>query len=188
MSVKPQRGQESGEQEFATGTVVASGNWGSDVLTVRHAVWRASAVRITIGNHITVRGHVVATNGDLDVALLRTRRANLPAAKLGSTAHAQPGRDVGLLGYPIPDEFRDEGLGLATSLSAGRISALRQDAIEVTVPIVPGESGAPVFLSDTGEVVGVAQSRFEAERSIGFALPAEAAKRFLHRYDSVHGF
>jgi len=48
---------------------------------------------------------------------------------------------VGLLGYPIPDQFDDEGLGLATSLNSGRVSSLREDAIEVTLPIVPGESG-----------------------------------------------
>ena len=37
---------------------------------------------------------------------------------------------VGLLGYPIPDEFENEGLGLATSLNSGRISSLRGNAIE----------------------------------------------------------
>ena len=98
------------------------------------------------------------------------------------------GRELGLLGYPIPDEFDDEGLGLATSLDTGRLSSIRKDALEVTLSIVPGESGAPVFIADTGEVVGVAESRFDEERSIGFALPVDDVKQFLHRSDAAHGF
>lgn len=175
------------DTEFATGIVVASGTWGSDILTVQHAVDEASNVRVTIGNNVRARGRVVAQNETLDIALVRTGRPNLRVAKLGSAAHAQPGRVIGLLGYPIPDRFDDEGFALATSVSSGRISALREDAIEVTLPIVPGESGAPVFLADTAEIVGIAESRFDEERSIGFALPAQDAARFLHRVDAAHG-
>ena len=158
------------DEEFATGTVVASGRWGSDIMTVQHAIENAWNIRITIGNKQKTPGKIVAFDKDLDVAIVRTPRANLPAAALGRSADAQAGRSIGLLGYPIPDQFDDEGLGLATSLNAGRISAIREGTLEVTLPIVPGESGAPVFLSDTGEIVGMVESRFEAERSIGFAL------------------
>lgn len=180
-----QKGQP--DSEFATGTVVASGKWGSDILTVEHAIEQASNLRVTIANKVRVPGRVIAKNADLDVALVRTSHPNLPPARLGRTADARAGRSVGLLGYPIPDQFDDEGLGLATSLNSGRISSLRQDAIEVTLAIVPGESGSPVFLSDTGEIVGIAESRFDEERSIGFALPADDAAKFLHHADAGHG-
>lgn len=184
----PGESKKSGpDEEFATGTVVASGRWGSDVMTVQHAVDGAWNIRLTIDNKKKTPGKVVAADKDLDIAIVRTPRTNLPAAPLGNSIDAEPGRSVGLLGYPIPDQFDDEGLGLATSLNAGRISAVRDGTLEVTLPIVPGESGAPVFLSDTGEIVGMVESRFEAERSIGFALPIDDAKHFLHRYDSAHG-
>lgn len=175
------------DSEYATGTVVASGAWGSDILTVEHAVEQAWDLRVTIDNKQKVPARVIARNADLDVALVRMRRGRLPVAKLGTSDDAAPGRTIGLLGYPIPDQFDDEGLGLATSLNAGRISSLREDAIEVTLPIVPGESGSPVFLADTGEIVGMAESRFDEERSIGFALPIDDAKKFLHNHDAVHG-
>ena len=175
------------DSEFATGIVVASGAWGSDILTVQHAIDKAWNLRVTIANKEKAVAGIVAQNADLDVALVRTHRGNLPIVALGHTADARPGRTIGLLGYPIPDQFDDEGLGLATSLNAGRISSLRQDAIEVTLPIVPGESGSPVFLSDTGEIVGIAESRFDEERSIGFALPADDARKFLHSADAAHG-
>ncbi len=176
------------DTEYATGIVVASGSWGSDLLTVQHALANTWNHMATISNKRKVPFNVVAQNGDLDIALVRTPARNLPVAKLGSSDDARPGRSVGLLGYPIPDEFASEGLGLATSLNSGRISALRRDAIEVTLPIVPGESGGPIFLADNGEVVGLAESRFEDERSIGFALPINEAKRFLHKHDAAHGF
>jgi S1-C subfamily serine protease len=175
------------DTEYATGIVVASGAWGSDILTVEHAIEGAWNLRVTINNKEKVRAAIVAKNADLDIALVRTKRANLPVVSLGSVSDAQPGRTIGLVGYPIPDQFDDEGLGLATSLNSGRVSSLREDAIEVTLPIVPGESGSPVFVADTGEIVGMAESRFDEERSIGFALPIDDAKKFLHKFDARHG-
>lgn len=190
MRVPPEHKKDRYDDAYATGFVVASGNWGSDILTVQHAIDGAWDLHITIGNRLRAPAHVVASNEDLDLALLRTPRRRLPSISLGSSTHLQGdvGREVGLLGYPVPDEFNDEGLGLATSLNTGRLSSIRKDALEVTLSIVPGESGAPVFIATTGEVVGVAESRFDEERSIGFALPVDDVKGFLHRYDRGHGF
>ena len=187
MDVPPDNPKDPPDSEYATGIVVASGSWGSDILTVEHAIEGAWDLQATIGNKQKAAARIVAKNADLDVALVRTKRPNLPVVKLGTSADAQPGRTVGLVGYPIPDQFDDEGLGLATSLDSGRISSQREDAIEVTLQIVPGESGSPVFLADTGEIVGIVESRFEQEHSIGFALPIDDAKRFLHKHDAQHG-
>jgi len=187
MDVPGERKGDGPDTEYATGTVVASGAWGSDILTVEHAIEGAWNLRATIDNKQKVPARIVAKDADLDVALVRTPRRNLPVVQLGSAADAQPGRTIGLVGYPIPDQFDDEGLGLATSLDSGRVSSLREDAIEVTLQIVPGESGSPVFLADNGEVVGMAESRFDQEHSIGFALPIDDAKRFLHKHDAQHG-
>ena len=190
MRVPPENKKDHYDDAYATGFVVASGGWGSDILTVQHAIDGAWNLHITVANRWKSPAKVIASNEDLDLALLRTPRRRLPVISLGSSSHlqAQVGRELGLLGYPIPDEFDDEGLGLATSLDTGRLSSIRKDALEVTLSIVPGESGAPVFIADTGEVVGVAESRFDEERSIGFALPVDDVKQFLHRSDAAHGF
>jgi serine protease Do len=187
MDVPGDNKKDGPDSEYATGTIVASGAWGSDILTVEHATEHAWNLRVTIGNKQKAPAKIVAANADLDIALVRIAKTNLPVATLGGSHDTRPGRAIGLLGYPIPDQFDDEGLGLATSLNSGRVSSLRQDAIEVTLPIVPGESGSPIFLSDTGEIIGIAESRFDEERSIGFALPVDDAKRFLHKHDAEHG-
>ncbi|MEO6914004.1 MAG: serine protease [Candidatus Baltobacteraceae bacterium] len=170
---------------YATGFVVRSGAWGSDILTVQHAIDGASGLRVTIDNNVKRKAtaKIVAQNKDLDIALLRTPRANLPVAKLGDSSLLQAGQQIGEIGYPIPDQFTDEGLGLATSVDSGRISSMRKHAIEVNMPIVPGESGGPVFAVDERSIVGIAESRFDAERSIGFALPINDAKPFIKKYE-----
>jgi S1-C subfamily serine protease len=190
MKVPPEHKKDRYDDAYATAFVVASGDWGSDLLTAQHAIDAAWDLRITVSNRWSAPARVVASNADLDVALLRTPRRNLPVVALDgpSDLHDDVGREVGLVGYPVPDEFDDEGLGLATSLGAGRLSSVRKDALEVTLPVVPGESGGPVFLADTGEVIGLAESRFDDEPSIGFALPVDDLKKFLHRSDAGHGF
>jgi S1-C subfamily serine protease len=190
MRIPPEKRKDGYDEAYGTGVVVASGNWGSDILTVAHVVQGAWNLHATIDNRTKVPVHVIAVNNDTDVALLRTPRKNLPVQHLGAVTALgdQIGRDIGLLGYPIPDEFEDEQLGLATSLTTGRLSSIRNDALEVTVPIVPGESGGPIFLVDTGRIIGLADSRFDDERSIGFAVPLGDVLHFLHKTDRAHGF
>ena len=190
MKVPPEHKKDRYDDAYATAFVVASGAWGSDLLTAQHAIDGAWDLRIKVSDSWSAPARVVASNADLDVALLRTPRSNLPVIALDPAPNLQDdvGREVGLLGYPVPDEFDDEGLGLATSLGTGRLSSIRKDALEVTLPVVPGESGGPVFVADTGEVIGLAESRFDDEPSIGFALPVDDLKRFLHRWDAGHGF
>lgn len=190
MRIPPENKKDRYDDAYATGFVVASGNWGSDVLTVQHAIEGAWDLHVTVANRWKAPAAVIASDADVDLALVRTTRPNLPPIALGSShsLDRQIGREVGLLGYPVPDDFDDDDLGLATSLDSGRLSSIRKDALEVTLSIVPGESGSPVFIADTGEIVGVAESRFDEERSIGFALPIDDAKRFLHRTDARHGF
>jgi len=190
MKVPPEHKSDAYDDAFGTGTVIASGAWGSDIMTVQHAVDGAWDMHATIGDKRKVSAKVVAEDKDLDVALVRASVPDLPVARLGSSAHLRDdlGRLLGLVGYPIPDEFQDEGLTLAKSINAGHLSSVRNHQFEVTLAIVPGESGAAIFIADTGEIIGIAESRFDDERSIGFALPIDDVKAFLHKHDAEHGF
>jgi S1-C subfamily serine protease len=167
------------EDAYGTGFVVESGAWGSRFLTAQHVIENARRLRVTVGNRRTIAAEVAASDAKQDVAIVETREPNLRAVRLGSSSALEPGMRIGVAGYPIPDAFADEGLGVETSVFFGRLSSVRRDALELDAPVIPGESGGPVFDAGTGEVIGIAESRFEEERAIGFAIPIADALRFL---------
>lgn len=165
---------------YGSGVVVESGAWGTRILTDAHVVVDAKDLVATIGDGPHAPAHVVATTGEADdLAIVDVPLKNQRPVKLGSIANLAPGTAIGVLGYPIPDAFEDEHLGRTVSLYTGRIASVRRGALELDVPIIPGESGGPVFDAATGEVIGIAESRFEEERAIGFATPIDTATRFL---------
>jgi S1-C subfamily serine protease len=167
------------DDAYGSGFVVESGTWGSRFLTAQHVIENARRLRVTIGNARTVPARVVAADVKMDIAIVEALEPNLHVVRLGSDAQLKPGMQIGVAGYPIPDAFADENLGLDTSVFSGRLSSVRRDALELDIPVIPGESGGPVFDARTGEVIGIAESRFEEERAIGFAIPIEDIRRFL---------
>jgi S1-C subfamily serine protease len=167
------------DEAYGSGLIVASGAWGSQILTVEHVIHDARDLKVTIGDRRKIPAHTIARDEKDDLALVQTDARDLKVAKLGASSHLDPGSAIGVAGYPIPDAFQDEGLGTSTSVFAGRISSVRRDALELDVPVIPGESGGPVFDAETGDVIGLAESRFEEEKAIGFAIPIDDAKRFM---------
>jgi len=174
------------DDAYGSGVVVESGAWGTRVLTDAHVIAGARHLEATIGDSRHAPARVVVTTGeDEDLAIVDVPIPNQKAAVLGSIARVEPGTPIGVLGYPIPDAFEDEHLGRTVSMYAGRVASLRKGALELDVPIVPGESGGPVFDEISGEVIGIAESRFDEERAIGFATPIDEATRFLAAHPRV---
>jgi S1-C subfamily serine protease len=188
MKIPSEHANRRGEWDdaYGSGVVVESGSWGTRILTDAHVVAGAKDLVATIGDGPHARAHVVATTGEAeDLAIVDVPLKNQPAAKLGSIARILPGTPIGVLGYPIPDAFDDEHLGRTASLYTGRVASVRKGALEIDVPIIPGESGGPVFDATTGEVIGIAESRFDEERAIGFATPIDTATRFLASHPRI---
>ena len=167
------------DEAYGTGVIVASGAWGSQVLTVEHVIHDATKLRATLDDKHVVPARVTASDEKHDVALVQIAVPDRPVATLGASAGIAPGTQIGLAGYPIPDAFEDEHLGERISVYAGRVSSIRDDALELDLPVIPGESGGPIFDADTAAVIGLAESRFDDEKAIGFGVPIEDAKRFL---------
>jgi serine protease Do len=167
------------DDAYGSGVAVASGAWGTQILTVQHVIDGASHLRATLDDARSVPARVVAADEKKDVALVEIAVPDRPVARLGSSAGREPGTQVGIAGYPIPDEFEDEHLVTKTSLFAGRISSVLNDSVELDLPVIPGESGGPIFDAQSGVVVALAESRFDDEKAIGFGVPIEDAERFL---------
>jgi serine protease Do len=172
------------DDAYGSGVVIASGSWGSRILTDAHVIDGARDLRARIGDTgKSVPARLVArSDDDDDLAILDVATPNLPPAVLGTADDLEPGRPVGVLGYPIPDAFEDEHLRTTVSLYTGRIASVRNGTIEVDMPIIPGESGGPVFDVENGTVIGIAESRFDEERAIGFATPVDVIDRFLRNH------
>lgn len=170
------------DDAYGSGVAIASGAWGTQILTVEHVIDGASHLHATLDDRRSVPARVLASDQKTDVALVEIAVPNRPIATLGKSAGIEPGTQIGVAGYPIPDEFDDEHLGVKTSVFAGRISSIRHDSLELDLPIIPGESGGPVFVATSGVVIGLAESRFDDEKAIGFGVPIEDAEAFLrHR-------
>jgi S1-C subfamily serine protease len=170
------------DDAYGSGVVVASGSWGTQILTVQHVIDGASHLRATLDDRQSVPAQVIASDEKTDVALVQIRVPNRPVAHLGASIGIEPGTQIGVAGYPIPDEFDDEHLGTKTSVFAGRVSSVRRDSLELDVPVIPGESGGPVFDANSGAVIGLAESRFDDEKAIGFGVPIEDAEAFLKHH------
>jgi len=180
-------GKHSGlDDVYGSGVIVASDASGSDILTVEHVVNGARALHATLDERRAVPARIVAVDVKNDLALVRVDVPDRAVARLARGAREiEPGTAIGIAGFPIPDAFSDEHLGVATSVYAGRVSSQRADSLELDLPVIPGESGGPIFDATTGDVVALGESRFDDEKAIGFGIPIDVAKRFLERYGIV---
>lgn len=167
------------DDAYGSGIVVASDATGSDVLSVEHVVHGAFHLRVTLDERRVVPARVIAVDAKNDLALVRIDVPGRTVARLGRSRDVEPGTAVGIAGYPIPDAFSDEHLGVKTSVYAGRVSSQRSDSLELDLPVIPGESGGPVFDASTGIVIALGESRFDDEKAIGFGIPIEVAEQFL---------
>ena len=136
-------------------------------------------MRVLVEDRHQATIRLLARNDDMDLALVQTSFPNLRAAHLGEMRNVQLGEAIGVAGYPVPDDFSGERLGTSISVFAGRVAGLDKDALELDLPIMPGESGGPIFDARSGDVVGLAQSRFDDEHAIGFAIPVDDIRTFL---------
>jgi len=169
------------DDAYGSGVIVSSGAWGSRILTDAHVIDDARGLRATVGDRgKPVPAKLVArSNDDIDLALLDIATPNLPAVTFAAPVDVEPGLPIGILGYPIPDAFDDEKLRQTVSLYSGRVASVRNGTLELDAPVIPGESGGPVFDGRTGEVIALAESRFDEEKAIGFATPLDVIATFL---------
>ena len=119
---------------------------------------------------------VVKVNHARDLALLKAE-GKFPYFKLDSDrSHYKTGATVWALGNPKTEQF---------TVTEGIISALKNknglDVIQTDAAISQGNSGGPLVLRETGEVIGVNQSGIKPElaENISFSITAFEVKRTL---------
>jgi S1-C subfamily serine protease len=119
---------------------------------------------------------VIATAAPLDLALLWVPRHSGHAKFVQPISEAADGEEVFVIGHPE---------GLKYTLSTGIVSGLRDEAIQISAAISPGNSGGPAYDAH-GELIGIVSSKFDHNRdanaeNLGFATRA-AMLRDLSRW------
>ena len=147
------------------------------VLTNFHVIRGADAVIVRLSDKREFRGRIVGTDPKTDLAVVRFEPSgNLTVATLGNSDALRVGEWAVAIGNPF---------GLDQTVTVGVISATgRADVgiatfenfIQTDASINPGNSGGPL-VNLKGEVIGINTAIVAAGQGIGFAIPANMAKR-----------
>lgn len=110
---------------------------------------------------------VIGWDEDLDLALIKSSEISPYTFQVPRTSEAIEGQRVFAIGSPV---------GLENSVTAGIVSAKarrflpRGEAIQIDVPVNPGNSGGPL-VDGEGNIVGVVFAGLSEFQGINFALP-----------------
>ena len=158
-----------------SGWVAASSGGTSSLVTNFHVVAGVIAdgtntVAVYNDAQTKLTGTVQASSEPADLALIVVT-GQLKPLKVSSQAVA-PGQPVLVVGSP---------LGLGGSVTTGSVSALRDDFIQFSAPVSPGNSGGPI-VNQSGEVVGVAEAKAVGVgvEGIAIAIPVSRVCSELH--------
>ena len=152
---------------------------------------------------------LVASDPDYDLAVLRIGGAPLPSLRLGDSQRVREGDDCLFTGFPIGTV-----LGLFTATHRAMVSALTPIALpsgnareldartvrrlsagayavfQLDATAYPGNSGSPLYLASSGEVVGIVNGGFvkgtkeaalSAPSGITYAIPVQPLVALLDR-------
>ena len=150
------------------------------ILTNHHVILRASEIHVTLVSGKEYEAELVGSDPGSDLAILKIEpEESLRPAELGTSSDLMIGETVIAIGNPF---------GLSHTVTTGVISALNRsiqagdqvfkDFIQTDASINPGNSGGPL-LNIRGEVIGVNTAIYSEAQGIGFAIPADRARRIM---------
>jgi len=155
----------------------------SVIVTNAHVVMGAERrnvqgrLRVVTADGRRFEAEVLASNPQLDLAMMRVSAAGLPVAKVGDSTRLRVGELVFAIGNPW---------GQVGVVTAGIISGLGSIALQGTnrtaqyirsdVSLAPGNSGGPL-LDTTGAVIGINAMIFGGD--LGVAIPSHVAAEWM---------
>ncbi|MDP2734929.1 MAG: trypsin-like peptidase domain-containing protein [bacterium] len=191
-----QQGTEKREVGGGSGFIVSADGM---VVTNKHVVLDEDAdytVFLTDGRSFPAK--VLAKDPLQDLAVLKIDQESVvdqngnvsskpfPVARLGDSDRLQIGQTVVAIGNAL-GEFRNtvsvgviSGLGRTITASGGNFVETIEDVIQTDAAINKGNSGGPL-LNLAGEVVGINTATVLDAQSIGFAVPANKARRDIEQ-------
>ena len=149
------------------------------ILTNLHVVENMSRISVKLQSGETLRGEVVGTDEETDLAVIKVKTArDLPFVKLGDSDEAQVGDWVLAIGSPFGLEQTVTAGIISTKERLTRGSSNFQRFLQTDAAINRGNSGGPL-VNMRGEVIGVNSQIATSTgdyNGIGFALPSNIAQ------------
>ncbi|HSH91899.1 MAG TPA: trypsin-like peptidase domain-containing protein [Ramlibacter sp.] len=151
------------------------------ILTNNHVVEGADEIEVVLNDSRKVRGKVIGTDPDTDLAILKISLDRLPVITVGNSDALQVGDHVLAIGNPF---------GVGQTVTSGIVSALGRNQlgintfenfIQTDAAINPGNSGG-ALVDVNGHLMGIntaIYSRSGGSMGIGFAIPVSTAKLVL---------
>ncbi len=151
------------------------------VVTNAHVIEGSSRILVTTADGQELEAEVLGLDRDTDIAILKVDAQGLASVDLGESSGLLVGETVVALGNP---------LGLSNTVTTGVLSArgrtvpaesgesLFTDFLQTDASINPGNSGGPLVNLE-GDVIGINTAIIAGAEGIGFAIPADRARRVV---------
>ena len=173
---------------IGSGFIVDSSGY---IVTNHHVIGSAySTVYITLYGGDTVKGTIIWSNKELDLAVIKINVSGLPVMELGDSKNLKLGERVVAIGNPLGFEFQ-------RTVTAGIISGLNrsisiegsymEDLIQTDASINPGNSGGPL-VNKNGEAIGINTIKVTSAEGIGFAIPINQIKPIIKKIKETGEF
>ena len=168
--------QEVPGSSFGAGMLLEADKDGYLFATANHVIGKITAkeggtpshVMVTTAAGVWSSADVIAAAVPLDIALLWVPRHAGSGNFVQPISKATDGEEVFVIGHPE---------GLKYTLSTGLISDLRDQVIQISAAVSPGNSGGPVY-DNHGSLLGIVSSKFDRNvdangENLGFAAQAQ---------------
>lgn len=146
------------------------------IVTAEHVVSGASAVDVQLDSS-TVPGTVVASDGQLDLAMVRANGHGLTPI---ATREGDPilGETVYAMGAPLGDDIR-----ITRGIVSGEADVSGVAHIQTDAAVNPGNSGGPL-VDEEGAALGVVVAKVADVEGVAFAVPVEHAVELASGVDA----
>ena len=161
---------------FGAGALLQATPAGYLFATARHVIgtsdWNVASnprAMISLESGVWSGADVIARHQDLDLALVWIPRHSGSTTFVQPVAAPQDGEEILVIGHPE---------GLKFTLSTGIISRTQNNALQISAPVSPGNSGGPVY-DRKGNLVGIVSSTMDKSirpnaENLNFAVSAKA--------------
>ena len=151
-------------------------------MTNNHLVEGVTEVTVTLSDRRQLKGTIVGTDPQTDLAVVIVKGHELPAMNWSNSDLIEVGDLVLAIGSPF-GLTQTVTMGIISALGRGNVGiAEYEDFIQTDAAINPGNSGGPLVNMD-GDLIGINTaifSRTGGSEGIGFAIPSNIAQHIVN--------